>query len=75
MKASESHPRLKSLKADLKAFRSQSRPHTRIPEHLRRAALEAIAPGLNPSHVERIKPKIKINFDQLGTKAAIRWSA
>ncbi|MBC7659452.1 MAG: hypothetical protein H7249_07060 [Chitinophagaceae bacterium] len=65
MKASESHPHLKSLIADFKAFRSQSRPHTRIPEHLRRAALDAIASGLKPSLVAR---NLKVSPSQL-----IRW--
>ncbi|MBC7532841.1 MAG: hypothetical protein H7318_14810 [Oligoflexus sp.] len=65
MKASDSQPCLKSLKADFKAFRTQSRPHTRIPDHLRRAALEAIASGLKPSLVAS---NLKVSPSQL-----IRW--
>ena len=65
MKASESHPCLKSLKADFKAFRTQFRPHTRIPDHLRRAVIEAIASGLEPS---LITSNLKVSPSQI-----IRW--
>ena len=65
MKASESHPCLKALKADFEVFRTQSPAHSRIPDHLRRAALEAIASGLKPSLVAS---KLKVSSSQL-----IRW--
>lgn len=52
MKASlDHHSCLVSLKAEFEAFRSQSRSHARIPGHLRRAALEILASGLEPSLV------------------------
>jgi hypothetical protein len=51
MKAFDPHVCLKSLKADFKAFRTQFRPHSRIPDHLRRAVVEAIASGLDSTLV------------------------
>lgn len=65
MNASDLQSSLKSLKADFKAFRAQSRPHTRIPDHLRRAAPEAIASGLEPSVIAN---NLKVSPAQL-----IRW--
>lgn len=49
MKASFDSQSLKALKADFAAFRSRNRRHARIPEHLRRAVLSAIASGLDRS--------------------------
>ena len=62
MKASESHSCLKALKADFEVFRAQSRPHSRIPDHLRLAALEAIASGPKPSLVAS---KLKVSPSHL----------
>lgn len=78
MKASESHLLLKSLKADFKAFRSQSRPHTRIPEHLRFAALDAIAFGVKPSLVAstlKVSPSQLIRWQQRSFPQAIAKAA
>ena len=65
MKTSEFHSCLKSLKADFKAFRTQSRPHTRIPDHLRRAVIEAIVSGVEPSLITK---NLNVNPSQL-----VRW--
>lgn len=57
--SAHSHSSLNSLKKDFAAFRSQHRPHSRIPDHLRRSVLEAISFGLEPSIVTsalRISP-------------------
>jgi len=38
---------LNSLKADFAKFRTHSRSHARIPDHLRRAVLDGLAAGLD----------------------------
>jgi hypothetical protein len=63
MKSSfNTHSCLKSLESDFAAFRSQRRRHERFPEHLRRAVLDAIASGLEPSLVTKT---LKVTKSQL----------
>lgn len=78
MKTSESHPLLKALIADFKTFRSHSRPHTRIPEHLRSASLQAVASGIKPSLVAsslKISPSQLIRWRQRPSSQAIAETA
>lgn len=42
---------LKTLRANFSAFRAKCRPHAKIPEHLRRAILNAIESGVEPAFV------------------------
>ncbi len=53
---------LNSLKKDFAAFRSQHRPHARIPDNLRRSVIEAISSGLEPSVVTSV---LRISSAQL----------
>jgi len=44
---------LKSLESDFTSFRARSQANARYPEHLRNAAVEAIASGVKPSIIAR----------------------
>ena len=46
-------PALQALRTNFVAFRTQCRPHARIPEHLREAILNAIASGMPPALLKK----------------------